>query len=152
MAKKESEGLSFSDDADDMSDKEPKISFNFDDTPDAHTLLEGEAKLRITSSELKTKESSGNTYYSLRLEPVDDPFAKDILHTLMLEREDLGVKENWQRKTALKEFFGALPDFDASVSFQASALIGEECWALLSVKYDDEYGEQNKIRRFVVSA
>jgi len=131
-----------------------------DDTPQEETFLDvetgdsiepraeaaGENKLKIINAEINT-DKNGHPYFFPRFEIVDKPYSKDFTKFHGLPHEDMTDKQLNAAKNGLDQFkkcFG-LPEGKLSLT----GMIGLEGWAILGMKEDQEYGEQNYIRKYI---
>lgn len=121
--------------------------------PEQHALPAGEARLRGVSLEKrKQKPEKGNGEFLMAIfEPVDDPNGKLINHVMMLPKDDDDERTTNQKLRRIRDFrqaFGLgiigplnFVDFEGALG-----------WAILTVEEDDQYGEQNRIKKFVAGA
>lgn len=80
----------------------------------------------------------------------DEITAQLVNHMQFLPSPDGTEKEKAQaigRFAGFKEAFG----FHETETFTPNDLVGKEVWATLSLTTDPEYGDQNKIQRFITS-
>lgn len=133
------------------------LDFNFNDVPELKALDEGEYELRLTKAEMRTVNNANSTYNGAQfiLLSFDVPAkadSKGISHTLFLPREEDDEKQKNNRLRGMKAFFDAFGiDYNQGVDIDALNTSGATGWALLKVEEDPEYGEQNRIRRFIVA-
>jgi len=118
----------------------------------------GEYALKITDwktgedNKVQIMDKNGLPYMMPVLEIIECPeadFAKPLNHFIRLLHPDMNAKEKNGAKWALKEFcecFGI--DYTQRIDFESCVgLTGD---ALLIVTPDEGYGEQNKVRKFLV--
>ncbi|MBU2052475.1 DUF669 domain-containing protein [Patescibacteria group bacterium] len=115
--------------------------------PDLKTVPEGLYNLRVESVESKVSQN-GNPYIALRFSFLDDPEAQDVYNNLMLPTADNDQRTTLQKKRRIKKF---VEEF--SVPFTASGInfenaIGCTGFALLIEEDTEDFGKQNRIRRF----
>ncbi len=122
------------------------LDLNLENVPELSTVPEGEYTLVCRSAEVKTSQNTGGQYISLRYEIVGEPDALPVYHVVMLPTpEDDDAKRNW-RLRQLKRLFES-HGCDISQP-DPEELVGKEVQAMLVVE-EDEYGPQNRIKRFL---
>jgi len=132
------------------------LELNLNDVPDLNALEDGEYELRLTSAELRTVNNAASTYNGaqfilLKFDVPSEPNSKGITHTLFLPREVDDDKDRNARLRQLKAFCDAFDiDYTRGIDIEELKNSAATGWALLKMEDDPEYGEQNRIRRFVV--
>lgn len=135
------------------------LDFNTADIPDLAALPAGAHQLEVISAEVRKQkpEKGSSNFLYLRLVPTEDPNAKDIGHTLMLPDANKDERENNNRLRRLKEFFQAfgvqLPleyDADDNGCGRVETMTGLTGMAVLALEENEEYGEQNRVTRFLI--
>ena len=132
------------------------LDLNLNDVPDLKALEDGEYELRLTDVELRTVNNSASTYNGaqfllLKFDVPSEPDSKGVTHTLFLPREVDDDKQKNARLRQLKAFCDAFDvDYTKGIDIDEMKASGATGWALLKMEEDPEYGEQNRIRRFVV--
>jgi len=106
-----------------------------------------EVKLRITGVTVDN-DKNDEPYMMPRFEIVDEPMAKDFTHFFRLPHDGLDEKQMNRAKWNLKVFYEAF-EIDSSHGVETDDLQGATGWAILGVGDNQEYGEQNFIRKFV---
>jgi len=121
---------------------------NLEDTPELSTVEEGEYEVRCTDVEKRHSEKTGGDYLLLRLEIPTIPESEQITEVLMLPTENDSEKQQIRRKNAIKR---AAQAFGVGISggVETEDFIGESAWCILTEEEDEEYGMQNRVRRFV---
>jgi hypothetical protein len=135
-----------------MEDIENTGSFLDVDTSDAVEPIAAEAgehEIAIVGGVID-KDKNGHPYFLPRFEVVDGPpNVKDFTDFIRLPYEGMTEKEkaraDW-RLYCFKAAFG-LPQ-TGKINLQEDAL-GLRGWAILGVKEDPQYGEQNTISKYV---
>jgi hypothetical protein len=122
---------------------------DFDSVFEPKAMREGEYNLRVLDAQLKQSSRTGGDYISVRLEVIGEPEAKDINHVMMLPASNDDVKRKNSRLAAIQNFLKACGLNPATAS-NVQEVIGCTCWAIVSEEADPEYGQQNRIRKFVV--
>lgn len=127
------------------------MQVNYDDAVEPKCVeADEEYQLRITSAKV-SENKNGNPYLMVFFEVKDEPTAKELSHYFELPNGEMNEKRLNQAKWGLKNFFQAI-DFDGSREFDpADDLPGCECWAILGLREDEQYGEQNFVKKFLVA-
>lgn len=123
-------------------------NYDLENAQDPIAVDEGEYKIRIIECDGVRENSAGNPYILPRFEIDGEPLAKDFTHYMALPTDDMDAKKSERTRASLKKFclaFGL--DFS---TFDTDDLQGLEGWAILGKSYDDQYGEQNFIKRLQV--
>lgn len=130
---------------------------NIAEAQDPVCMTAGEYKLRIIECDGRRQNKDDNDYVLPRFEVVGEPLAKDFTYYLPLltcdngsSEADFDAKRKARTAAGIKNFclcFG----IDTS-SFDTDDLQGLEGWAILGVSDDEQYGEQNFIKKMVVGA
>ena len=118
--------------------EEPKIA----DANEEYTI-------RIVGITQKDNKS-GNPYMMPIFDIPDEPLVKNFSKYFPLPYEGMDTKDLNKCKWALLKFCEAF-DIDTSGPVDPDSVIGHTAWAVLGVSEDEEYGEQNFIRRFIGS-
>lgn len=123
---------------------------NIDDIPAQHAVAEGEYHLLLVSAEIKDQkpEKGSGRFLQATMEVMDDPNAKLISHVMMLPSEDDNDRKKNNRLRAIGDFLKAF-SIPSSGSVNFAQYEGNMGWAVLRVETSDDYGDQNKIRRFI---
>lgn len=122
------------------------IEVNPEDAVELAALPEGEYKVKC----LKAEYMEGDSWNAIKmlLEPIDHPEAKLINHMLWLPQKD--DDDARRKQTSTKRLEYACTAFGVGFpKFQDTDFTNQEAWALLSVEETEDYGEQNKVKRFV---
>jgi hypothetical protein len=122
------------------------LDLNVNDAVDLEAMAEGEYPLRIVAAEMQ-RSKKGNQMLMVRFEIIDEPHSKDINHYLLFPSDEDDAKRKNQRLLAFKNFYKAF-GVDASSPVDVDELVGLEGTAFLGVDSSDEYGEQNRIKKF----
>ena len=123
------------------------ININLDDAKDLGAVPDGEYLIKVVSAELMTSKK-GAPMISLLMQVESEPTADLVSHWLMLPTDaDDDVTKN-RKLLAVKTALAAL-DYDASGGIDTDELKGLQAKAILKTVHDDEYGDQNRIRKFV---
>lgn len=110
----------------------------------------GEHELRILGGVID-KDKNGNPYFLPRFEVIDGPpNCKDFTDFIRLPYEGMGAKEKARADWRLHSFkvaFGIEEGMKISLEDDLPGLTG---WAILNVREDPQYGEQNTISKYVL--
>jgi hypothetical protein len=135
-----------------MSDENVFVSFEEDQSSyvEEHPVEEGEYEVRITSASVNAEKG----FIAVRLEVIDDPYAKEISVFLNMPGSGRTEKEENRNRGRRLDFFSCF-DIDPSVSMNPAAQepegwVGREGYVMLSAPKDkdDGYGPQNNVKRF----
>jgi hypothetical protein len=106
-----------------------------------------EVQIRIIDVRVDTNKH-GQRYFQPRYDIVNEPLAKDFTDYLEPTNDSMDEKTKrraeWKIRTFLESF--NLPLKGRMDPTQWQGLVG---WAILGIKVDDTYGEQNKIMKYV---
>jgi len=106
----------------------------------------GEYRLRIIDCTY-ARNKNGDPYLMPLFEIPDEPTSKPFSHYLGLPVDSMDDKTKNTVKWRLESFQRC---FGFSLKgINISQLVGLEGWALLGVKDDPEYGEQNVIKKYI---
>jgi hypothetical protein len=122
-------------------------AMDFDDVVEPKAVPEGEYELRIVEVKQDTNKN-GEPYILPRFEIVGEVGTKSVGRYMALPIASMDAEKLNKTKLGLKRFFDAM-GIDASGGVDLDALVGETVWAMLGLEEDEEYGEQNFVRRFV---
>jgi hypothetical protein len=102
--------------------------------------------LEVTEGE----DKNGLSYIMPRFEISGEPLSKDFTHFLHIPTKDMDAKKLNRVRFALNNFlkcFGI--DVNGRINFM-DQMPGKKGWAILGKKTDEQYGEQNFIKRFIL--
>jgi len=117
--------------------------------PEFKSLPDGsEVELRILKAEAKNSKA-GDPMLALRLDVPAEPYAKDINHFIMLPNSRDDEKSKAQKLNRLKDFKAAF-GLPASGPIAGEDMEGAKGWAILGEDESEEFGKQNRVKRFVV--
>ena len=124
--------------------------WELNNSQESYALKDGaEVILRIIEVRKNTRPENGSEYYTIRLEVPSEAFSKDITEWLDVPSRSLDAKRlNAARQKMLhfSEGFG----IDMSRPFDPiEDWVGLEGWCILSLTKSDQYGEQNRISKYV---
>jgi len=117
------------------------------DAVEPKAMPAGEYKIRIVSAVIDV-DKNGNKYFLPRFEIPKEPFSKEFTRFFGLPREGLTEKQLNAVKfnlDAFKKCFKIKKE-----KFSIDEIVGLEGWVILGLGEDDEYGEQNYIKKFIL--
>lgn len=127
------------------------LDVNSNDVPEFITLPDGsEVELRIVSADMKNSKA-GDPMLALRLDIPAEPLVKDINHFIMLPNNKDTEKQSAQKLNRVKEFKAAfgLPAIGGIAKEDMEGAMG---WGILAEEESEEYGKQNRVKRFIVGS
>lgn len=125
----------------------PLLDFHLKDIPEQEVVPPGEYTLRCVQAEVRQSRETGRQYLYVLYEIDGYPNSFPVGHVIMFPTENDDELTRIRRLRSLKRFFEAHEiDLDQP---DTDLLIGKEVQARLVVEEDEEYGERNRIRRFL---
>ena len=126
------------------------LDLNLNDVPELEVLADGEYELRVTGAELKSYSNAkgAGQFISLSFDCPAEPNSKGIYHTLFLPNPGDDEKKRNNALRSIKYFCDAF-GVDYSQGIDIEGLVGVTGWAILKTESSEDYGDQNRIRRFV---
>ena len=121
------------------------LDYNLEDVPELKAVAPGEYSLTIINVEEKV-DKNGNPGILVMMKIADEE-AKSVTTWLSLPGDDDEVEVKNRKLRNLKRF---LECFSLTLPLEVSDMVGSEGWAILRLEDDEEYGEQNRIKRFLV--
>ena len=122
------------------------LDLHLDQVPDEVTVEPGEHQLIVTKAEEKMS-SKDHPMLTVFFNIIGNPDAKMVAHYFLLPEK--GNKNNNNRLRSLKAFYIACGlDVSQPVNVEED-FKGKEVWTMLKCEDSDEYGESNKISRFI---
>lgn len=120
------------------------------DIPDQHAVPEGEYELRLlsVSRETQKEEKGSGRYIKAVFEVTSDPDSKLITHVMM---EPKPTDKERQIKNNLRKIADFYRTFEIPLSgpVRLQNYEGNVGWAVLTSETSNEYGDQNRVKRFV---
>ncbi len=126
------------------------LDLNVNDAQEYVSVPEGEQQLRILAAEIKSSKQGKGDFFNVKFQIMgENPFTKDINHVMMIPTDKDDVKVANNRKLAIKRFLEA---FGIAVTgrLEPETWVGSTGWAFLVEESTEEYGTQNRVRRFIV--
>jgi len=106
-----------------------------------------EYKLRILDATID-RDKNDEPYLLPRFEVVDEPLAKDFTKFLRLPHDGLNEKQLARVQWNLKLFLEAF-DLPTKGRLDPEDLKGKVGWAILGIEDNEQYGEQNYVKKFI---
>lgn len=106
-----------------------------------------EYELRILEVILK-ENKNGEPYIMPRFEVIGHPTAKDFGEYIPLPHSGMDPKKMERSKYRLKLFLTTF-NLPLTTSLDIEDMVGSTGWAILGVESDEQYGDSNKIKRFL---
>jgi len=118
------------------------------DAPEPKTVpADTEYKLRIIDCRQELDKNE-EPYILPRFEVVDEPLAKDFTKFLRLPHEGLDEKGKVRARSALRIFLEAF-SLPTSGQIDLEDMKGKTGWGILGIEDNEQYGEQNYVKKFV---
>jgi hypothetical protein len=108
---------------------------------------EEEYQIRLLSITEGT-DKNGYPYILPRFDIPDHPTSKDFTKFLYLPRDGMDSKELNKIKWNLLNFLNAF-NIDHSQQIDLNMVGGSTAWAILGVSENEQYGEQNYVKKFI---
>jgi hypothetical protein len=124
------------------------VEDNLDDSVEP-TIADADTEVEIRIVSIKQDLDKNQQPFILpRFEIPDDPYSKEFSKFISLPNPEMSKKQLNNCRNALKAFFTAF-DVDYSGDIELEDLVGRTTWAILGAGDDEEYGEQNYIKKWV---
>lgn len=126
------------------------LGVNLDEIPEQRAVPEGEYQLLLVDAEVKQQKPEKGTgrFIQATIEIVDAPDSKLVNHIMMLPQEGDNERKRNNRLRNIGDFFRTF-GIPRQGSVNLSAYAGNTGWGILTVEDGKEYGEQNRIKRFI---
>lgn len=132
---------------------------NLEDGKEREAVPDGEYTLRLIDwlsdddGKIKMYDKKDCPFIMPKFEIVgceEAEYSKDLMHYLKLPNSDMKKKDLNDARFHLNAFFTAF-GIDHKQAIDPESCIGLEADALLTIQDDPEYGEQNRVKRWIVS-
>ena len=118
------------------------------DAPEPKAIPAGEeSKLRILDVRQDLNKNQ-EPYIMPRFDIADQPLSKDFSHYLPQVFEGMDEKDAVRARSNMRKFLECF-GLPTSGQIDLEDAKGKTGWAILGLKEDDTYGEQNTIRKFI---
>lgn len=124
------------------------VNLGLDDAQELKAVAAGEYQVRVMEAKVATSKNTGGQYLQLRMEILNEPLTKDISHVMMFPTDADDDKKKNNRKLAIRNALQAF-GVDTSKGFNPQDLEGANGWAILVEEDSDEYGKQNRVKKWV---
>lgn len=117
--------------------------------PDEHTVPGAEYEMTIITLERRPqKKYPSKKMLYIQFENPDDPLSKIVTHVIMLPHPEDDKRTHTRRERAVKYFYEAF-DIPLTSGVKLSDYVGSKGWVLLSEETSDQFGDQNRVSRFI---
>ena len=124
--------------------------WELDDSHEPTTLKDGtEAQLRIIEVTRGTSKFTNSTQYTVRFEVPGEPFSKDIADWFDEPTRGMDPKRLNDARQKMKNFMDCFGIDRTRPSDPTEDWVGAEGWCILSLRVSEQYGDQNRISKFV---
>lgn len=126
------------------------LGVDLDTVPAQHAVPGGEYQLCLVSAEIKNQkpEKGDGKFIQASMEVVGDPNSKLINHVMMLPAASDDDRKKNSRLRNIGDFYKAF-NIPVVGKVNLASYLGNFGYAILVVEDRDEYGEQNRVKRFV---
>lgn len=135
-----------------MTEETSMLDLSFDNVVEYEARPEGEYELRL--EEVMQGQGDKGKYIRARLQIVGDDFAKEISHVMMLPQDGDDARKKNNRLLAIQRFYDAFGiDYKSGpVNLAQYSNQGLTAWGILRLENNDQYGDQNSVRRWITGA
>ena len=124
--------------------------WELDDSHEPTTLKDGaEVVLRIIEVTRGTSKFTNATQYTVRFEVPTEPFSKDITEWFDEPTRGMDAKRLNEARQKMKNFMDCFGIDRTRPSDPTEDWVGCEGWCILSLRANEQYGDQNRISKFV---
>ena len=125
------------------------LQFNTTDVPELEVAPAGEYTVRIVKAEQRDRRDKPGSMLALTLTLPGEANVKLLNHYQMLPDTAEGDKDKENRVLRQLKSIGVCFGIDFNAGVEPDALVGLEGRAILSIEESDEYGPQNRVKRFL---
>lgn len=123
--------------------------WDLEDSQEPYALKDGtEAKLRIIEVRFDVR-ADDSKYYTVRFEVPSEPYSKDITDWLNVPDNGLDAKRLNAAKQKMWHFMDCFAIDRTKLCDPVEDWPGQEGWCLLGLTKSAQYGEQNRIAKFI---
>ena len=124
--------------------------WELDDSHEPITLKDGaEVLLRVIEVTKATRPETGTEYYTVRFEVPAEPFSKDITDWFDAPSRSMDPKRLNTARQKMKNFMECFEIDRTRPSDPTEDWVSCEGWCILSLRTSEQYGDQNRIAKFV---
>ena len=124
------------------------LDVSLEDTPQLEAVEEGEYQIQVNRAKVGEASSGNGKYLLLYCEVPSISESKDFTHVLMLPNDQDSEKQKIKKMNRLKDCMDAF-SYDYADGIETDDLEGLEGWAHLAIKEDPDFGEQNRVVKFI---
>jgi hypothetical protein len=126
------------------------LGVDLETVPAQHAVPGGEYQLCLVNAEIKQQkpEKGDGKFIQAQLEIVGDPNSKLIKHIMMLPNASDDDRKKNARLRNIGDFYKAF-GIPSVGKVNLASYFGNFGWAILTVEDGNEYGEQNRVKRFI---
>ena len=126
------------------------LNIDLNNVQEPQPVPDGQYEVEVVGTpEIRTSQRSNQEYINLRLQVVGEPTAADIYDIVMLPHQTEDDTTNERRKLRLKRLCEAFGVEFAVGSIELEEFEGRRAGALVTTENDEEYGDRNRIRRYL---
>ena len=124
--------------------------WELESSEEPYALKDGaEVQLRIIEVRKAERPDNGAVYYTIRMEVPTEVYSKDITDWLDIPSLKLDAKRLNAARQKMMVFLQAF-SIDTSRPFDPTEdWVGQEGWAILSLSKSEQYGEQNRVSKYL---
>lgn len=131
-----------------MSMLDPEV-WNLGDSQEPYALSDG-SEVRVRILEVRKDNDKNNFEYLLpRFEILDEPYSKDFTHFLHIPTSKMDTKQLNRVRYNMRQFCDCFEIDLSRPSDPTEDWVAHEGWVILGYKKDDQYGEQNFIKKMI---
>ena len=124
--------------------------WSLEDSQEPYALKDGsEVILRIIDVRLD-KRDDDSEYYTVRMEVPSEPYSKEITDWLNVPSRNLDAKRLNTAQHKMKSFMLCFSIDTGKLTDPLEDWPGQEGWAILNLTKSDQYGEQNRIAKYII--
>jgi hypothetical protein len=126
------------------------LDIGTEDVPEITSVPQGEYELKILSAETKDSKK-GDPMIALYMEVLGEATADNLNHYIMLPTDGDDEKTRVRKLNRLKEFKSCF-HLPSSGPIASEDMVGATGWAILGEEESQEFGKQNRVKRFIVGS
>ncbi len=132
-----------------MATAESFVDLNIADVPDLGVVEEDDWQVTCVGTEMKSGDKGPYALLRLKIEGATD--VKRVTHVMMFPGPDSDVDQTNNRLRSLRVACQAFGVPFTKKGFNLEDFVGQSAWARLTVENDPDYGESNRVRRFILT-
>ena len=124
--------------------------WQLDNSQEPYALKDGsEVMLRIIDVRLDKRDDESE-YYTVRMEVPSETYSKEITDWLNVPSRNLDAKRLNAARQKMLHFMECFSIDRTTLTDPLEDWVGQEGWAILSLSKSEQYGEQNRIAKYIV--